>query len=366
MKKIIFAANSLNLGGIETALVSLVNCLAKLKLNNKYKYDITVVLEKKEGIFLNQIDKRINVIEYRVNSSKNWLFRKTVNFLTQSMFKLKYKNKFDFSVSYATYSLPCSFVARTASTNSTLWCHMDYLEQYKQDEAKFKQFFEEKKFRKFNNIVFVSKQGKESFNKIYPELKNVYYINNIIDAKKIIEKSKEIVQENIEKSVPIFLNVGRHDEEQKKLSRIIDASKMLKDEKFKFKVLFVGEGQDTEKYKAVVLDLGLEDTIIFLGKKANPYPYFKLADCILLSSDYEGFPVVFIESMVLNKPIITTKVSGSDEIDGIYGCVIEKNEIELYKKMMGFIVNGKMKIEQFNANKYNEKIINKIENLISN
>ena len=44
MKKILFAANSLGLGGIETAMLSLVNYLAKQKINNEYKYDITIVL----------------------------------------------------------------------------------------------------------------------------------------------------------------------------------------------------------------------------------------------------------------------------------------------------------------------------------
>ena len=55
----------------------------------------------------------------------------------------------------------------------------------------------------------------------------------------------------------------------------------------------------------MVYSFGLEDNIKFLGKKKNPYPYYKLADAVVLSSDYEGYPVVFLESYILNKPIIT-------------------------------------------------------------
>ena len=59
MKKLLFAAYSLDIGGIETALVTLINYL------QKNGYDITIVLEKKQGIFLEQIDKNIKIIEYK-------------------------------------------------------------------------------------------------------------------------------------------------------------------------------------------------------------------------------------------------------------------------------------------------------------
>ena len=53
MKKLLFSAYSLDVGGIETALVTLLNELAKKQ------YEITLVLEKKQGIFLEDIDKKI-------------------------------------------------------------------------------------------------------------------------------------------------------------------------------------------------------------------------------------------------------------------------------------------------------------------
>ena len=55
MKKILFSAYSLEIGGIETALVTLLNSLIN-------KYNITLVLEKKQGDFLKDIDKRIEII----------------------------------------------------------------------------------------------------------------------------------------------------------------------------------------------------------------------------------------------------------------------------------------------------------------
>ena len=56
----------------------------------------------------------------------------------------------------------------------------------------------------------------------------------------------------------------------------------------------------------VLKKLELEENIIFLGKKQNPYPYFKISDCVILSSDYEGVPNVLIEAMAVGTPSVST------------------------------------------------------------
>jgi len=109
----------------------------------------------------------------------------------------------------------------------------------------------------------------------------------------------------------------------------------------------------------------LEDVIYFLGYKKNPYPYFKISDAIVLTSDYEGYPVVFTEAFVLNIPIITTDISDSKkDIDGKYGIVSEKNIDDIYNSIKEFIVNGFAIKEKFDAQKYNNDIIDKIEKII--
>lgn len=359
MKKLLFAAYSLDIGGIEKALVQLTNYLSRTG------YDITIVLEKKQGIFLEEISKDIKIIEYAPNESKNVLERKIANLYKRIKFILKYKNKFDFSACFATYSLPSSFIARNASKNSCLWGHSDYLTVFENNTEEMKKFFEQRKYNKFRNIVFVSEHGKESFLKVFPEMKEKTFVcNNIIDDKKIKKLAEEKIELEKEKNVVTFINVGRHQEKEKKLSRIIEASKKLKDDGFKFKVLFIGEGQDTLKYKQQVQEYKLEENIIFFGKKQNPYPYFKISDCVILSSDYEGYPVVFLESFILNVPIITTKVSDYQEVEGKYGYVADKNVDDIYEKMKLFIQKG-FKIEKaFDCDEYNKEIIGKLEKII--
>lgn len=397
MKKLLFSAVTLDVGGIETALVTLVNYLASQKENNEYKYEITLVLEKKQGLFLDVLDQNIKVVEYTPNNNKIVLIRKALNFLKQQHFKKKYGNKYDFSCSYATYSNPASFVARTASTNSALWCHMDYLGMFEGNQEKVKQFFEEKHYKEFKQIVFVSQKSKDTFLQVFPEESNkTQYINNLIDYNKILKLSKEkqptsttekklqeeqsiLAAESVEQgkqeiltckdteldeNIVTFVNIGRHDEKQKKLSRIIDATKLLKDANKKFRIIFVGDGKDTESYKKLVKEYNLEQEIIFLGRKKNPYPYLKMADCVVLSSDYEGYPVVFVESMILNKPIITTDVSGVEAIqkEG-YAIITEKNANSIYETMKKFIENGFNIENKFNPESYNNEIIAKLEKM---
>lgn len=361
MKKILFSAYDMNLGGIETSLVTLLNCLV-----NK-DYDITLVLEKKEGIFLDRLDKKIHVTEYKPHENSNVIIRKALNLLKRINFILKYKNKFEFSASYATYSKVGSFVARVASKNSALWGHADYLQLFDNNIDKVKEFFKELHYDKFKKYVFVSKEACNSFIKTYQDVEDkTINCNNLIEYAKIEELSNEEI--DLKKDdIYTFVNIGRHDEKQKRLTRIIEAAKLLKKDNLQFKILFIGTGQDEKTYKDLVNNYNLQDKIQFLGAKKNPYPYMKLADCVILTSDYEGYPVVFLESFVLNKPIITTNISDAkEEVEDRFGKVVNKDIKQIYEAMKDFIQNGYQIQNKFDAEQYNREIINKLEKIINN
>ena len=358
MKKLLFAAYSLDVGGIEKALVNLVNVL------QNRGYDITVVLEKKQGIFLNELNKNIQLIEYTPSEKKNLIVRKITNFIHRIQFIIKYKNKYDFSAAFATYSKPSIFVSKVASKNNTLWGHADYLTLFDNDRQKVKDFFKSIKVEQFKNIIFVSEEGKNSFLDIFPQMKEkTIECNNIVNNKEILKLSEEEIEIKKDNKCFTFLNVGRHDEKQKKLTRIIEAVQKLKQDDLNFKVLFVGDGKDNTLYRKMVKDKKLENNIIFVGPQKNPYPYFKISDCVILTSDYEGYPVVFLESFILNKPIITTKVSDYKDIEGKYGYITSKQIDDIYEKMKEMIKNGYEIKESFDADKYNNDIIEKLEKI---
>ena len=157
---------------------------------------------------------------------------------------------------------------------------------------------------------------------------------------------------------------GRHDENQKKISRIIEAAEMLKKDRLPFRVFLIGDGDNSKDYKELVKEKNLQNEVLFLGRKKNPYPYFKISDCLVLSSDYEGYPVVFVEAFTLGLPIITTDISdSSEEIQGRYGYVTYKNTEDIYMHMKKFIKEGYIIQNRFDPIDFNNKQIEKLNSL---
>ena len=102
----------------------------------------------------------------------------------------------------------------------------------------------------------------------------------------------------------------------------------------------------------------------FLGKKTNPYPYMKKADYIILTSDYEGFPVTYLEAIILSKPIITTIDVSDDEINigAYYAKIISKDENKMIKEVETIISKG-FNQKQIDFNLIQEKRIKKLEKI---
>ena len=358
-KKLLFTAYSMGLGGIETALCNLLNRL------DYDKYDVTLILEKKEGIFLDQISKKVKVLEYRISDDKNVLLRKIKNRLKLIKWKRKLRNKYDFSCCFATYSIPGAHLALAASENSHLWVHLNYYITYKENEEEMAKFFNGVMAPKFRRVVFVSEENRREVCKHYPVIKDKAYVcNNFINGEDVLEKANEECDYKKDKNT-LFVNVGRHDEYQKRLTRIINSSKKLVDEGYKFKILFIGDGEEHQMYEDLIKKLKLQDTILMLGKRKNPFPYYKMCDAVLLSSEFEGYPVVFLEAMTLDKPILSTQVSDWEDLDKKNGIFCERNEEGVYKMMKKFLDKGFDIKKKFDYKEYNLGIEKKIISFIN-
>lgn len=362
MKKILFAAYSLDVGGIETSLVTLLNYLST------QEYEITLVLEKKQGIFLNSISEKINIIEYSPKSGRHRLVNKICNLVNRFGFIQKYKNRFDFSCAYATYSLPASFVARTASKNCALWVHSSYLDLFNENEKLYKQFFIKLHVNKYKNIIFVSNRSKKEFEKVMCK-SNTVVCNNIIDYKSIKCLAEQKIKLKKSKNFT-FLYVGRITENSKKISRLIEAAIELKNNKLAFKIIIIGDGKEMKKIKSIVKSNELNDYITFLGELKNPYPYFKIADALILVSENEGYPVVYNEAKTLGLPILTTNVSDSKaDIQNRYGIVCNQKLEDIVEKMEHLVKNGFTseinELNKFDPESFNNVIIKKIEKIIN-
>ena len=234
---------------------------------------------------------------------------------------------------------------------------------YDKDINKIKEFFDGIKINEYNHVVFVSNESKKDLCKIYKtiESKSVT-INNLIDYERILKLSnKKIEIKRTNKK--IFLFVGRLDESSKRLTLLLRVANKCKQDKVKAIFWIIGSGPDEKKYKDIVNKDKL-DNVIFMGAKKNPYPYMKACDYLILTSRYEGFPVVYNEAIILDKPIITT-IDVSDDYVSIpnrFGYVVDENNI--YEKVKSLSEKKEKLKEKVDYDALNKKRMKLIEDLM--
>ena len=129
-------------------------------------------------------------------------------------------------------------------------------------------------------------------------------------------------------------------------------------------MLLVGNGKDTTMYEDMIKQNNLNN-VVLLGSKINPFPYYKISDAFLFSSNFEGYGIVLNEARVLNLPIITTDVADAKIItDEGYGILCENSDEGIYYGMKEFLINGYKINKKFDYVKFNNKITNVLNKAI--
>lgn len=125
---------------------------------------------------------------------------------------------------------------------------------------------------------------------------------------------------------PYIIHVSRltYQKNQSLLLRAYHASGV------KEKLVLVGSGQDEVNLRRLADELGISECIEFVGAKYNPYPWMKGASLFVLSSRFEGFGLVLIESLICGTPVIATDCPGGvhDLLVGEQRRLIADNSIE--------------------------------------
>ena len=184
----------------------------------------------------------------------------------------------------------------------------------------------------YQEIITVSDVVKDEFEQYCPLLKErVYRCHNIIDKSDIIDKSREKTFESVyfDESAPKLLTIGRMTE-QKGFDLAIRAAQLLKERNVSFKWFFVGAGEKEKEYKELMVKCNVEDRVVMLGRKNNPYPYLKECDLYVQPSRHEAYGLVVAEARVLNRPIICSRFAGAEEqiADGKNGRIISVGDIQ--------------------------------------
>ena len=374
MKKIIFGITGLTIGGAERVLVDLVNKLS-------YDYDITIFTLYAKG----ELEKELNE-NVKLKSLYNKPYKELsklgqkvlaplkVLLLKKSIYKKNIKNDYDVEIAFLEGPITRLFSVKNEKVRKIAWIHNDISLVFgKGMKSKIKKHLDGKVYDKYNDLVFVSKDNLEKFNKTYTNLKisegHKKVIYNYIDKERIIKKSNENIDVSFDKNSINFITVARL-VYQKGIDRLIKVHKRLIESGYEHNFHIIGDGPEREKLEKLIKENNVEETFHLLGQKENPYPYVRQADYFCLLSRFEGYGMVLEEAKILGKNIIITDTAAREAVEGYSNkYVLENTEEGIYNGLLKVLEenmkNGKDKENEEVKEQYdNSNIIKEVKELI--
>lgn len=141
------------------------------------------------------------------------------------------------------------------------------------------------------------------------EAKEVY--PNPLAVERVWELAEEPVPHPFgDEGLCFFLSVGRL-HPQKGFPLLLNAFARFRQKGYEnYRLLILGEGPERPRLEAMVQKLGLEGSVALPGFVPNPYPFFKRSQGFIMTSEYEGFPLVLLEALALGTPVVAALARG--------------------------------------------------------
>jgi glycosyltransferase involved in cell wall biosynthesis len=391
MKEILIVYPQMMMGGSTTSLLAILNNIDY----KKYKVDLLLLF--RGGPLFDKIPAEVNILPWG-HKYQNRTYRIIMRLLSlrymQALVMSKYiswkdknpRHGFQFMSSAdvdfyrgidKTYDIAIGFiegysnkyVARHVKAKKKIgWIHTDY------KNAGFSAKYDDEYVEKLDNIICVSERCLESFNEYLPKcIDRSVVIENILSTKNIRNLSSEIIDDFVIDSSKInFVTVCRITLNSKGLDRVINILIKHKNNTIldKFRWYIIGDGPDLKNLRKMISYNNLEDKVIMLGKKINPFPYMKNMDMFLLPSLYEGKPISVTEAMMLGiPPLVTNYSSASEQVrNGYDGIVVENNNEAIYealKKVLDYPeIIQELRANLLNKDYSNIKEIEKVNKLL--
>ena len=233
--------------------------------------------------------------------------------------KINQSVTYDLAISFLT---PHRIVAEKVKAKKKIaWIHTDYTRVWVDAEDELKVW------QKYDYVASISGDVTNTFLQVFPSLApKIVEIENILSPT-FVRKRAEL--QNVDKEIRhegaiTLLSVGRFSD-AKNYDNVPDICKRLINEtKLNIKWYIIGYGGDEALIRKKIKEAGMEEHVILLGKRSNPYPYIKACDIYVQPSRYEGKSVTVREAQMLCKPVVVTNypTAPSQIRSGIDGVIV--------------------------------------------
>lgn len=284
------------------------------------------------------------------------------------IYKKEIKGKYDTEIAFLEGPITRIFSVKNNDVKKIAWIHNDISQVFGNNiKAKVKKMIDKKIYSKYQELIFVSKDNLDKFNKMYPSI-NVEkkVIHNYIDKEEVLRKAEEKQEVEFNKDEFNLVTVTRL-VEQKGIDRLIDIHKKLVENGIKHNIYVIGDGPEKEKLKNMIKEKQIESTFFLLGKQTNPYPYIKNADYFCLLSRFEGYGMVIEEAKILNKNIVITNTAAREAVEGYEKAIIlNNNEEDIYLGLKEIIQNYVKDTENTTTQSIydNEEIVKQVKEIL--
>lgn len=349
-KKLLMVSHALELGGAERSLIGVLDAL------DPQIWDIDLFLLRHEGELMDAIPPYVNLLpqipSYTVLARpmkdtlrEGHVLLTSARFVgriaadryakehkyTESAVDLEYSHKFtcpfmpkiqpnkeyDLAISFLT---PHYFVAKKVRAKKKIaWIHTDY------SCVQVDILSETAMWQAYDHIASISNAVTESFLTIFPSLKDrIILLENIL-PEHLVKKQSEAF--SVESEMPTdgfrLVSIGRYCT-AKNFDNVPDICSKLLEKGLEVTWYLIGFGPDEQLIRQKISEAHMEDHVILLGKRENPYPCIKACDLYVQPSRYEGKAVSVREAQMLGKPVLITRYASSkDQLeDGVDGVIV--------------------------------------------
>ena len=347
-KKVLIVSHALELGGAERSLIGLLDAI------DPAMCEVDLFLLRHEGELMDMIPAHINLLAqvpaYTVLARPMKDTLKEGHLLltgarlvgkiaagryaqkhrfTDSGVGLEYSHKFtcplmpkiqpdtcyDLAISFLT---PHYFVAQKVRAKQKIaWIHTDYTRVQVNVESELKMW------SAYDRIATISDAVSESFLKVFPSLKEKLILIENILPENLIRRQAEGKAPEMNGAGIRLLSIGRFCT-AKNFDNVPDICSRLLEMGLNVRWYLIGFGPDSELIQQKIHETGMENHVIILGKKSNPYPYIQECDLYVQPSRYEGKAVTVREAQMLGKPVVITNyaTAPSQLENGVDGIVV--------------------------------------------